>query len=177
MGSQPWLDAGVPRPRGWPRGPRACRVALDWSLPPLEVLGPEQVHQGLWHTAPCIRCCVVDGVGFLQPPCLTSRLPPLWTLALSVAGRPLQLWPPLASSPLGLGLWMAQGPSAHSPGPTMPSASPTPGALGQRLGLSPARVLDQAKASHYAKAAQGGPMGGKVGTGRPPSPSPAGCDS
>lgn len=23
MGSQPWLDAGVPRPRGWPRGPRA----------------------------------------------------------------------------------------------------------------------------------------------------------
>lgn len=39
------------------------------------------------------------------------------------------------------------GGEAHSPGPTMPSAFPFPGALGQQLGRSPPRVLGRAKAS------------------------------
>lgn len=47
LGHQPWLDAGVPRPCGWPHRPPF------WAaLPPAEALGPELVHQGLWHFAP-----------------------------------------------------------------------------------------------------------------------------
>lgn len=136
-------------------GPRA-RWPPTRPLPPLEVLGPELVQQGRRHFARLHLMFRPRLSGFsaatLFSHCLTSFLCGLWRTtvaqALSAAReRPLWLCPTLRLAPWAGPSDGSGGPSAHAPGPTMPSAFPFPGALGQWLGLSPTWVLRQAKAS------------------------------
>lgn len=158
MEPQPWLDAGVPRPRGWPRGP--CTrgpglVALDQD--PDSPRGPWLRVGARRALALCTLCSVrshgpsgLPAPASLSPP-LASSLCGLWrstlTPALSAArGGPCSS-APTCQLTAQAGPWDRLGPSAHSPGPMMPPAPPVLGALGQQLSLCPTWALDQAKAS------------------------------
>lgn len=180
--------AGRRRPKAtWLATRTPCREALEGSLPPLEVLGPEQVHKGLWHFAP-LHPVFCHGLSGFSAAALFSHLPfSLWTLGttltpvLSAArGRPLQLCPPLASSLLGLGPRMGLGvPQLPPQGPQclLPSlflepwgsswASPRLGSLIRPRPVGWSLCKGCPRRLHRW---QGGHCLG------PSSPSPAGCD-
>lgn len=180
MGSRPWPDAGVPRPRGWPRGPHAGQPSAVPASS--KVLGPEQVHKGLWDLAP-LHPTFPRGLSGFSTATVFSLVSPrfsgLWrttlTPALSAAGggggAPAALPPACQLStgqgpPLGArALTAFCAPRSRSPGQCR--ASPQPGSF-----IRPRLV-------HWSlcKGCPGRSMGGKVGTDRaPPRPSPAGCD-
>lgn len=160
LGPQPWRDAGVPRPRGWPRRPQ-CWAARDPSLPLQVHLAQSRCIKdfGTFHS--CIRHSlsrterIFYNDLFLTLSCVFS----LWTPDGHLdrpgsachwgVGLPQRCSAPHLPGSSSWALGWARGslgslPRAHQ---GVHSAFSFPGALGQWLGLSPTYILGQAKAS------------------------------
>lgn len=169
-----------------PAGPRAGR---PWTrpLPPAEVLGPELVHQGLWHFAPprLMFCHRLSGFSTTTCSYVVSPLSSVdWRTTLTWAlsapyGEASATLPASPARTMGWALGWVQGVPQLTPRAPNAFCIPLSGALGQWLGLTPTWVLGQAKANQLVtmqRLPRESPRAARWALTGPPSPSPAGCN-